>query len=56
MAISRRAFLQGSIAGGATLSVFGFDLAPVHAKRDAAPIAHATLRSRRRATARSSAR
>jgi formate dehydrogenase major subunit len=32
MAISRRAFLQGSIAGGAALSAFGFDVAPVLAQ------------------------
>ena len=32
MEISRRAFLQTSIAGGAALSVFGFDVAPVLAQ------------------------
>ena len=32
MSISRRAFLQGSIAGGAALSAFGFDVAPVRAQ------------------------
>jgi formate dehydrogenase major subunit len=32
MPISRRTFLQSSIAGGAALSVFGFDLAPVLAQ------------------------
>jgi len=32
MAISRRAFLQSSIAGGAALSAFGFDVAPVQAQ------------------------
>lgn len=32
MDISRRAFLQSSIAGGAALSVFGFDVAPVLAQ------------------------
>jgi formate dehydrogenase major subunit len=32
MSISRRAFLQASIAGGATLSVFGFDVTPVYAQ------------------------
>jgi formate dehydrogenase major subunit len=32
MALSRRAFLQASIAGGATLSAFGFDVTPVHAQ------------------------
>jgi len=32
MPISRRAFLQSSIAGGAALSAFGFDVAPVQAQ------------------------
>ena len=32
MALSRRAFLQASIACGATLSAFGFDVTPVHAQ------------------------
>jgi formate dehydrogenase major subunit len=32
MAISRRTFLQSSIAGGAALSAFGFDVAPVLAQ------------------------
>jgi formate dehydrogenase major subunit len=32
MAISRRTFLQGSIVGGAALSAFGFDVAPVFAQ------------------------
>ena len=32
MAISRRAFLQRSIAGGAALTAFGFDVAPVVAQ------------------------
>ena len=32
MAISRRVFLQSSIAGGAALSAFGFDVAPVLAQ------------------------
>ena len=32
MAISRRAFLQRSLVGGATLSAFGFDVAPVLAQ------------------------
>ncbi|HWW84662.1 MAG TPA: hypothetical protein VNZ26_13730 [Vicinamibacterales bacterium] len=32
MEISRRAFLQGSIAGGAALTAFGFDVAPVWAQ------------------------
>jgi formate dehydrogenase major subunit len=32
LVLSRRAFLQSSIAGGAALSVFGFDLTPVLAQ------------------------
>src|ERR1700716_2826009 len=32
MAISRRTFLQSSIAGGAALSAFGFDVTPVLAQ------------------------
>src|SRR5262245_55497463 len=32
MAISRRAFLQGSLAGGVAVSAFGFDVAPVLAQ------------------------
>ncbi len=32
MAISRRAFLQASLAGGAALTAFGFDVAPLHAQ------------------------
>jgi formate dehydrogenase major subunit len=32
MAVSRRAFLQSSIVGGAALSAFGFDVAPVLAQ------------------------
>src|SRR5438034_9777442 len=32
MAISRRLFLQSSIAGGAALSAFGFDVTPVLAQ------------------------
>jgi formate dehydrogenase major subunit len=32
MTLSRRAFLQGSIAGGAALSAFGFDVSPVLAQ------------------------
>src|SRR5213079_1904008 len=32
MAISRRVFLQSSIVGGAALSAFGFDVAPVLAQ------------------------
>jgi formate dehydrogenase major subunit len=32
MSISRRAFLQTSLAGGAALTVFGFDVAPLYAQ------------------------
>jgi formate dehydrogenase major subunit len=32
MAISRRTFLQSSIAGGVALSAFGFDVAPISAQ------------------------
>jgi formate dehydrogenase major subunit len=32
MDISRRAFIQSAIAGGATLSAFGFDVTPLHAQ------------------------
>jgi len=39
MPISRRAFLQGSIAGGAALSAFGFDVAPVQAQAKTLKIA-----------------
>jgi formate dehydrogenase major subunit len=38
MAISRRAFLQRSLVGGATLSAFGFDVAPVVAQSRALKI------------------
>lgn len=31
MAISRRTFLRRSIAGGAALSAFGFDVTPIYA-------------------------
>jgi formate dehydrogenase major subunit len=40
MQISRRAFIQTSIAGGATLSAFGFDLTPVYAQSRTLKIAH----------------
>jgi formate dehydrogenase major subunit len=40
MAISRRAFLQTSIAGGAAISVFGFDLTPLHAQAKTLKISH----------------
>ena len=42
MDISRRAFIQTSITGGAALSAFGFDLAPVHAQAKTLKIAHTT--------------
>ncbi len=32
MALTRRAFLQSSLAGGAALSAFGFNVAPLHAQ------------------------
>jgi formate dehydrogenase major subunit len=32
MSISRRAFLQNSLAGGAALTAFGFDVAPLYAQ------------------------
>jgi formate dehydrogenase major subunit len=39
MDISRRAFIQSAIAGGATLSAFGFDVTPVHAQAKTLKIA-----------------
>ena len=39
MDISRRAFIQASLAGGAAVSVFGFDITPVHAQARALKIA-----------------
>src|SRR5439155_23178257 len=39
MAISRRTFLQRSIVGGAALSAFGFDVAPVYAQAKTLKIA-----------------
>ena len=42
MAISRRAFLQRSIAGGAALSAFGFDVAPVVAQSRTLKISRTT--------------
>ena len=39
MDISRRAFIQTTIAGGATLTAFGFDVAPVHAQAKTLKIA-----------------
>jgi len=38
--LSRRAFLQSSIAGGAALSAFGFDVAPVLAQAKTLKISH----------------
>lgn len=32
MSLSRRAFLQGSLAGGAALTAFGFDVTPLYAQ------------------------
>jgi formate dehydrogenase major subunit len=32
MAVSRRTFLKGSVAGGVVLTVFGFDVTPLHAQ------------------------
>jgi len=40
MSISRRVFLQSSIAGGAALSVFGFDIEPVLAQAKTLKISH----------------
>ena len=40
MQISRRAFIQASVAGSATLSAFGFDLTPVYAQSRTLKIAH----------------
>jgi len=38
--ISRRAFIQTTIAGGATLSAFGFDIAPLQAQARTLKISH----------------
>ena len=40
MAISRRAFLQTSIAGGAAITVFGFDVRPLQAQAKTLKISH----------------
>jgi len=40
MPISRRAFLQTSVAGGAALTVFGFDIQPVRAQAKTLKISH----------------
>jgi len=42
MEISRRAFLQTTIAGGATISAFGFDVAPVFAQAKTLKISRTT--------------
>src|SRR5437773_7915837 len=42
MAISRRAFLQSSLAGGAALTAFGFDVTPVIAQAKTLKIARTT--------------
>jgi formate dehydrogenase major subunit len=39
MEISRRAFIQTSLAGGATLTAFGFDVAPLYAQAKTLKIA-----------------
>src|SRR6266536_705483 len=40
MSISRRAFIQTTLAGGAALSAFGFDIAPLHAQAKTLKISH----------------
>src|SRR5712672_4262865 len=40
MPISRRTFLQSSIAGGAALTAFGFDVAPLQAQAKTLKISH----------------
>jgi formate dehydrogenase major subunit len=42
MEISRRSFIQSTFAGGAALSVFGFDVSPVYAQAKTLKIAHTT--------------
>ena len=42
MAISRRAFLQTSIVGGAALTVFGFDVTPLQAQAKTLKISRTT--------------
>jgi formate dehydrogenase major subunit len=42
MDISRRSFIQSTVAGGAALTVFGFDVAPVQAQAKTLKIAHTT--------------
>src|SRR5258705_10333699 len=40
MDLSRRAFLQTAIAGGAAVTAFGFDVAPLHAQAKTLKISH----------------
>ena len=42
MPISRRAFIQSAIAGGATVSAFGFDVAPLQAQAKTLKISRTT--------------
>jgi formate dehydrogenase major subunit len=42
MAVSRRTFIQASLAGGAGISAFGFDLAPIYAQTHALKIERTT--------------
>src|SRR6059036_3292007 len=42
MEITRRAFLQSAIAGGAAVSAFGFDVTPVYAQAKTLKIARTT--------------
>ena len=42
MAVSRRIFLQRSLAGGAAITAFGFDLTPVYAQSRTLKIARTT--------------
>src|SRR2546423_4451973 len=42
MEVSRRTFIQATLIGGAGVSVFGFNLAPVYAQTQGLKIAHTT--------------
>ncbi len=42
MDISRRVFIQSTVAGGAVLTAFGFDVTPVYAQAKTLKIAHTT--------------
>jgi len=42
MDISRRVFIQSTVAGGAALTAFGFDVTPVYAQARTLKIAHTT--------------